>query len=67
MVNVETVYIAYTRDMTNAEARDTFIAQMEQFKAIYETLSAEDKVYISEMYNHYLGLYEQLKASPAAV
>lgn len=66
LMNAEKAYVAYVLNSENTEARDSFLALMEQLKAVFETLTAEDKTYLGEAYNHYLGLYETLKAPPAA-
>lgn len=66
LFNAEKAYIAYARDEENAELRDNFLSLMEQVKAVYGTLSAEDKTYLDETYNYYLGLYEEVKNAAEA-
>lgn len=66
LFNAEKAYVAYSRDEEDVEARDSFLSLVEQVKAIYDTLSEEDKSYLSETYQYYLNIYNTLKATLAA-
>ena len=62
--------LAYINSRLNTDDAAThkaeFIALMEQIKTDYATLTEEHKAYLADMYNYYVGIYEELTAAPAA-
>jgi len=51
----------YISNKTNEDYRTAFITAMEALKTEYEALSDADKAYLSDMYNYYAGLLEEVK------
>jgi hypothetical protein len=66
LMQAEIAYLNYRLDSSNAAHKADFIALMEQIKTDYATLTEEHKAYLADMYNYYVGIYEELTAAPAA-
>jgi len=62
----ESAYTTYTLDKENAENLANFITLMETVKEGYEKLSETDKSHLSDLYEYYLKLYNELKNTQAA-
>ena len=63
LFNVEIAYTNLTLNPTLEDVRVAFENNMQTLIAIYETLSDADKAILSDAYNYYLALYQQLKAA----
>ena len=66
LIEAELAYINYRLNSSDATYKAEFISLMEQIKTDYATLTEEHKAYLADMYNYYIGIYEELTATPAA-
>ena len=63
MFNAEIAYTNWTLNPTMEEVRAAFETNMQTLIAVYETLSDADKAILSQVYEYYLSIYQQMQTA----
>ena len=63
LFNAEIAYTNWTLNPTMEEVRAAFETNMQTLIAVYETLSDADKAILSQVYEYYLSIYQQMQTA----